>query len=113
MKARAREDELEEIVSAVGQTFLGVTINCARCHAHKFDPIPQSDYYRIKAVFEGVRFGDRPLLTPAELTIRSNEVERLNLRIAHLDEQIAEIVRFYGDRFALKTLPVDFWHSKQ
>ena len=78
MKARAREDELEEIISAVGQTFLGVTINCARCHAHKFDPIPQSDYYRVKAVFEGVRYGDRPILTPAELTIRSNEVERLN-----------------------------------
>jgi hypothetical protein len=38
-----------------------------------------------------VRFGDRPILTPAELTIRSNEVERLNLRIAHLDEQIAEV----------------------
>src|SRR6185503_5310002 len=61
MKARAREEELEDIVSAVAQTFLGLTVNCARCHAHKFDPIPQTDYYRIKSVFEGVRYGDRPI----------------------------------------------------
>jgi hypothetical protein len=66
MRSRVREEELEDIISAVGQTFLGVTINCARCHAHKFDPISQEDYYAFKAVFEGVRHGDRPLLTPAE-----------------------------------------------
>src|SRR5262249_33788154 len=48
MRQRVREEELEDMVSAVGQVFLGLTINCARCHDHKFDPIPQRDYYRIK-----------------------------------------------------------------
>ena len=65
MRARVREEDLEEMVAAVGQTFLGVTIQCARCHDHKFDPIAQRDYYRVKAVFEGVRHGDRPALSDA------------------------------------------------
>jgi hypothetical protein len=61
MRRRVREEELEDMIAAVGQTFLGLTLNCARCHAHKFDPIPQQDYYRVKAALEGVRPGDRPL----------------------------------------------------
>lgn len=65
MKARLREEELEDMVSAVGQTFLGLTVNCARCHDHKFDPIPQRDYYRLKAALEGVRHGNRPWPGPA------------------------------------------------
>ena len=60
MKLRVREEELEDMIGAVSQTFLGLTVNCARCHDHKFDPIPQQDYYRLKAAFEGVRHGDRP-----------------------------------------------------
>jgi hypothetical protein len=91
MKTRAREEELEDIVSAVAQTFLGLTVNCARCHAHKFDPIPQADYYRIKSVFEGVRYGDRPILTPDELQSRSNQVTRLKQSIGAIENQIAEI----------------------
>ena len=93
MKTRVREEELEDIIGAVGQTFLGVTINCARCHDHKFDPIPQSDYYRVKAVFEGVRYGDRPILTRSELQSRSNQVALLNGRISESGEQIANIDR--------------------
>ncbi len=51
---RSREETLEEMLTTVSQTFLGLTVNCARCHDHKFDPIPQTDYYRMKAVFDGV-----------------------------------------------------------
>ncbi|AMV39727.1 PSD1 and planctomycete cytochrome C domain-containing protein [Planctomyces sp. SH-PL62] len=47
----ARFDMLDGVVSTVGQVFLGMTINCARCHDHKKDPIPQSDYYRLLAFF--------------------------------------------------------------
>ncbi len=63
VRARGREEELEDMVGTVGQTFLGLTVQCARCHHHKFDPIPQADYYRLRAAFDGVRFGDRPLTT--------------------------------------------------
>ncbi len=71
-KLRVREVMLAELVTTVTQTFLGLTVNCARCHDHKFDPIPQLDYYRIKAVFEGVlqaegsSFEAPQILTPDE-----------------------------------------------
>lgn len=46
---QARYDELDDIVTTVGQAFLGLTIDCARCHDHKIDPIPQKDYYSLLA----------------------------------------------------------------
>ena len=59
-RLQSREEQLEEMVGAVGQTFLGLTVQCARCHDHKFDPIPQVDYYRMKSVLEGVDHGHLP-----------------------------------------------------
>ena len=46
-----RYDELDDMVSTVGSGLLGLTTGCARCHDHKFDPIPTRDYYRLAAVF--------------------------------------------------------------
>ena len=51
MRRLAREDELEEVIGAVAQTFIGLTVNCARCHDHKFDPIPTKDYYALAGIF--------------------------------------------------------------
>ena len=53
-RVQARYDWLDDIVSTTGQTFLGLTINCARCHDHKIDPIPQKDYYSLLAFFQNV-----------------------------------------------------------
>ncbi len=47
----ARYDELDDMVSTMGTAMLGLTIGCARCHDHKFDPIPAADYYRIVSTF--------------------------------------------------------------
>jgi hypothetical protein len=47
----ARYDELDDMVSTLGTSMLGLTIGCARCHDHKFDPIPAADYYRMAATF--------------------------------------------------------------
>ena len=57
----ARQDELDEVIRTVGQGFLGLTIGCARCHDHKFDPITQEDYYGIQDIFAGLRYGKRRL----------------------------------------------------
>ncbi|MFL2904305.1 MAG: DUF1549 and DUF1553 domain-containing protein [Limisphaerales bacterium] len=57
----ARQDELDEVIRTVSQAMLGLTIGCARCHDHKFDPILQKDYYGMQAVFAGLRYGNRRL----------------------------------------------------
>jgi hypothetical protein len=59
MKAVVRQDELEDYVGTIGQTFLGLTVQCARCHDHKFDPVRSEEYYRLTAAVAGVRHGDR------------------------------------------------------
>jgi hypothetical protein len=53
-KPQARFDELDDIVTTVGQGFLGMTMNCARCHDHKIDPIAQRDYYSLVAFFNNI-----------------------------------------------------------
>lgn len=50
----AKFDILDDIVATTGQVFLGLTVNCARCHDHKIDPIPQKDYYSMVAFFHGI-----------------------------------------------------------
>ena len=50
-----RVDDLDDMITATGTAFLGLTVNCARCHDHKFDPITQRDYYGLQAVFAGVQ----------------------------------------------------------
>jgi hypothetical protein len=72
MKAVVRQDELEDMVGAVGQTFLGLTVNCARCHDHKFDPVRQVEYYRMAAALGGVRHGERDLTPLDERAIAVN-----------------------------------------
>ena len=56
---QARADRMDEIMQTVGAAMLGVTVSCARCHNHKFDPISIQDYYSLTAVFQGVEFGGR------------------------------------------------------
>ncbi len=59
--AVTRQLFLDDVTHHVGQSFLGLTLGCARCHDHKFDPIPTKDYYRMQAVFARTAFARRPL----------------------------------------------------
>ncbi len=77
-----RQDELTDIINTTGTTFLGLTLGCAKCHNHKFDPIPQHDFYAVQAVFAGVQHGERPLGAIDEPR-----------RVAHRRELVAEIER--------------------
>ena len=62
----SRQEVLTEIATNVGQTFLAMTVNCARCHNHKFDPILQADFYRLQAIFAGAKGKNVEIATPAE-----------------------------------------------
>ncbi len=88
-RAQAREEELEEMVGAVSQTFLGLTVNCARCHDHKFDPIPQADYFRFQACLAGVKAGDRKLIAPNQSAPREARIRDLRQRVASTQERLA------------------------
>ncbi|MSU62430.1 MAG: DUF1553 domain-containing protein [Pedosphaera sp.] len=86
-----REEEMEDLLSVVGQTFLGLTLNCARCHSHKFDPIPHYEYYQVKAVFDGVRHGERVIATPSEVKAHEEGVAKLKETIGSIEKEIAMI----------------------
>jgi Protein of unknown function (DUF1553)/Protein of unknown function (DUF1549) len=62
----SRQEVLTEIATNVGQTFLGMTINCARCHNHKFDPILQSDFYGLQAIFAASKGKDVEIAAAGE-----------------------------------------------
>jgi hypothetical protein len=56
-----RLEQLDDVVSTTSTVFLGLTLGCARCHDHKYDPLPQEDYYRFLAIFDNVERREVPL----------------------------------------------------
>ena len=86
----ARALDLDDMVTQTLTATMGITINCARCHDHKLDPITQEEYYQLWAVFAGVKRGDREL-DPAESKRLASEKSRLNKQIAQTRAQIAKL----------------------
>ena len=74
--AVTRQQFLDDVTNAVGVTFMGQALRCAKCHDHKFDPLPTRDYYRIQAVFAPVQFVDRQVdYRPWENTFHLDELK--------------------------------------
>jgi cytochrome c553 len=96
LRRQARADDLDDMVTQVMTASCGVTINCARCHDHKLDPVPQRDYYSLVAVFAGVKRADAP--------INRAEQDRYTSRHAELTAAVASA---RAEVHALAGKPVD------
>ncbi|MFG0335520.1 MAG: DUF1553 domain-containing protein, partial [Maioricimonas sp. JB049] len=72
-----RANTIDEMIRATGEAFLGLTIGCARCHDHKFDPILQEDYHSLYATFAGVHHGQRVIATPEQQQERTAKLQPL------------------------------------
>ena len=119
-KAIARSNDRDDMVMTAMSTFVSMTVHCARCHDHKFDPIAQEDYYRLQAVFAGVDRADRPCPEPetacereslarelADVRAKRNALtkedvpDELKEQITTLEARLAELNR---PVFAIKSL---------
>lgn len=92
IEAETRQFFLDDVTNSVGVTFMSTPLRCARCHDHKFDPIPTRDFYRIQAVFATTQFASRPApyLPVEQPRITADERERISMWLKDTrDVQIA------------------------
>ena len=86
-----RYDYLDDMIATIGRGILGLTVQCARCHDHKFDPIPQADYYRLQAALWPYVEVDHPLVPEAQAKAWRQKTNEVNQKTAALQAQIREI----------------------
>lgn len=92
--ATDRFDQLDDVVSTTSQVFLGMTIGCARCHNHKFEPLTARDYYSMVAVFDGLqrpRNGRTELDRPAGTWAQINAIDERDRKIQECEKRIEQI----------------------
>jgi hypothetical protein len=102
---------LNDITDTTGDVFLGLGIQCARCHDHKFDPILREDYYRLQAFFAPILpRDDLPAATATQIKQYQARLAAWEARTAHLRKQIEKIelpYRRQAEREAMRRLPAD------
>ena len=88
-----RQNELDDMINTTGTAFMGLTLGCARCHNHKFDPIRQSDYYSLQAIFAGVQHGDRSM--PLS-DVQQQEIVEIDAQLVQLRNQLKPFLKETG-----------------
>ena len=96
MRKVARLDEIEDLVGTLGQAFMGLTINCARCHDHKFDPIKQREYYQVAALLGGVNQEEKErqdvkvVRSPEREAAVRAEIEAAKRRLGEVEAEVRQ-----------------------
>jgi hypothetical protein len=111
LTAAQRADELHDMVGTSATAFLGLTVGCARCHNHKFDPLPQTDYYAFKACLAGVQHGERRLRTPESIA-REEQADAARKRLATIEDTLAQFEPLASTRRILLLEPEPVFGSR-
>lgn len=111
LRQMQRMNELDDMINATGTTFLGLTLGCARCHSHKFDPVSHKDYYAMQAIFAGVQHGNANLQPDSETLAK---LEALDAEIEELKENLkAFIPKTTGTSIAIDDLKIEHYETKR
>jgi len=121
--AQIRSDQMDEMIRATSEAFLGLTMGCARCHDHKFDPLLAKDYYSMFATFAGVVHGPREVASSEQRAVRAEQskgfeakkvllsakLKKLNtekdrMEIADINKELAEV-----NALIAKVPPLPVW----
>ncbi|MFN9419740.1 MAG: DUF1553 domain-containing protein [Pirellula sp.] len=92
--AKAAADELDDRIDTLTRGFLGLTVSCARCHDHKFDPIPQQDYYSLAGIFQSSKLHTAPLVPQPDVDM----YQKHQKQIKELEKEIAQVIASVGPR---------------
>ena len=110
--AVTRDDKDHDVAFAAVETistaFMGMTVGCAKCHDHKFDPITQKDFYSMKAIFDPLVLKNVMLATPAEIFANGQKLDEFKRKSAPIDAAIEALIgpyktKLYDERVALLT----------
>ena len=97
-----RYDYLDEMLGTIGKGMLGLTVNCARCHNHKFDPIMAKDYYAMEAALFGFVETEYPLAPPDQAEAYLAKNEEINDKVEALRLEIDKLEKPYRDKLNLE-----------
>ncbi|MCU1259005.1 MAG: hypothetical protein JWO80_1890 [Bryobacterales bacterium] len=95
-------------VETISTAFMGMTVGCAKCHDHKFDPITQKDFYAMKAIFDPLVLKNVMIATPPEIFVNGEKLEEFKKKSARISDAIEALVgpyrtKLYEERVALLT----------
>src|SRR2546430_10394665 len=101
-------------VETVSSAFLGMTVGCAKCHDHFYDPVAQTNYYSMKALFDPLVLRRVELATANEVFAQGRAVQQHQTRLAALVEEMRRFIAPYHDRLyeeRLSILPADVQYA--
>ena len=100
---QGRADERNERVDAVTRGLLGLTVACARCHNHKYDPIAQKDYYKVVSIFASSSYKEYPVVSPATASAYDQKIDEEATLRADLGDYTRDLSKQFANALAIQT----------